>query len=195
MRTTCLTAALLIAISVLAQNGTPPILQSHNRVDGPVGGQSRAEDLQVFSNGRVLYVEETTTSLGQQPTHASHEALMAADEMQRLVGLLNSPGVRALSKKIPSKTRPIDFFWQASFEINRPGGEQRIHVENFYPFLNLAGHTYPQALIDLECTVQGIQVKAARRQQSGDEDSWCKDLATRSSRITDVRGTNIHNRT
>lgn len=179
MRTICLTGALLIAISVLAQDGKPPILQSHNRVDGPLGGQSRVEDLQVFSNGRVLYVEEGTTSLGQQPTHASHEAQMEADEMQQLVGLLNSPGVRALSKKIPSKTRPIDFFWQASFEINRPGDEQRIRVENFYPFLNLRGHVYPQALIDLECAVQGIQVKAAKRQQSGDEDNWCKALATK----------------
>ena len=179
MRSICLTGALLIAISVLAQQGESPILQSHNRVTGPLGGQSRVEDLQVFSNGQVLFVEEATTTLGQQPTHVSHEAHMDADELQRLVGLLNSPGVRALSKKIPSKMTPIDFFWQASFEISRPGGEQRIRVENFYPFLNRRGHTYPQALIDLECAVQGIQVKAAKRQQPGDEDNWCKDLATK----------------
>jgi hypothetical protein len=179
MRTICLAGTLLIAMSVLAQDGNPPILQSHNRVDGPLGGQSRVEDLQVFSNGRVVYVEEGTTTLGQQPTHASHEAQMEADEMQRLVGLLNSRWVRSLSKKIPSKMTPIDFFWQASFEINHPDGAQRIRVENFYPFLNLRGHTYPQALIDLECAVQGIQVKAAKRQQPGDEDNWCKDLATK----------------
>lgn len=179
MRTIALTGALLIAISVLAQDDKPFILQSHNRVDGPLGGQSRVEDLLVFSNGQVQYVEEGTTTLGQQPTRASYEAKMEADEMQRLLSLLNSPGVRALSKKIPSKTRPIDFFWQASFEINRAGGEQGIRVENFYPFLNLRGHAYPQALIDLECAVQGIQQKAAKRLQSGDEDNWCKDLATK----------------
>jgi hypothetical protein len=154
-------------------------LQSHNQIHGPIGGQSRVEHLQVFSDGRVMYVEEGTTTLGQQPTHANHEAQMEADGMQRLVSLLNSPGVRSLSKKISSKTRPIDFFWQASFEINHPDGAQRIRVENFYPFLNRRGHAYPQALIDLACEVQGIQSKAARQQPPGDEDNWCRDLASK----------------
>jgi hypothetical protein len=178
MRTVCFAGMLLIALSVLAQDSKPAIFVSHNRIDGPFGGQYRVEDLEVFSSGRVLYVEEGTTTLGQQPSHASHEAQIEANEMQQLVKFLNGPAVRSLPKKIPSKTKPIDFFWQASFEINRPDGAQRVRVENFYPFLNLRGHAYPQALIDLECASQDIQAKAAKRQQPADEDNWCKNLAT-----------------
>jgi hypothetical protein len=92
MRTVCLAGALLIAVSVLAQDGKPTIFVSHNRIDGPFGGQYRVEDLQVFSSGKVLYVEEGTTTLGEQPSHASYETQIEATEMQELVRLLNGPG-------------------------------------------------------------------------------------------------------
>jgi hypothetical protein len=177
MRTLCFAGALLIAVSVLAQDGKPAIFVSPNRIDGPFGGQYRVEDLQVFSSGKVLYVEEGTSTLGQQPRHVSYETQIEATEMQELVSLLNGPGVRSLPNKITSKTKPIDFFRQASLAINQTDRAQRIRVENFYPFLNLHGHAYPQALIDLECAVQNIQAKAAKRPQPADEDNWCKKLA------------------
>jgi len=178
MRTICLAGALFVAISVLAQGGQPAMLVSHNRIDGPFGGQYRVADLQVFSSGKVLYVEEATTTLGQKPTHSIYEAQIGTNEIQQLVGLLSAPAVRSLPKKIPSKTKPIDFFWQASLEINRADKAQTIRIDNFYPFLNLHGHAYPQALIDLECAVQDIQVRAAKRPQPADEDNWCKKLAS-----------------
>lgn len=48
-------------------------------------------------------------------------------------------------------------------------GSQRIRAQNFYPFLNLHGHTCPPPFIDVECTVQNIQVKAAKHPQPGDQ--------------------------
>lgn len=113
MRNTCLPAVLFSTLLVVAQNSEAPILMSHNKVDGPLGGQHRTEDLQVFPNGRVLFTEEGTTALGM-PFHASYTEQMDAVEVTHLAALLGSRAARSLPRKIPSKTRPIDFFWQVS---------------------------------------------------------------------------------
>ena len=84
--------------------------------------------------------------------------------------------VRSLPTKISSKTRPIDFFWKKSVEINRLDKTQKVQIENFYPFLNLNGLVYLKALIKLECRLQDIKTEVTKRSQPNDEGNWCKEL-------------------
>jgi hypothetical protein len=176
MRPTYLTAFLLVAVVVLAQDVKRPILSSHDAVDGPFAGQRTVSDLQVFGDGKVVYVEENTKTMGGKPEHSSYETTLGSEEMRRLKEILESREVRSLPKKVPSKTRPIDFFWQKSIVINRPDKTQNIQIENFYPFLNLNGRVYPTALIELECRLQDIETATAKRPHPKDEDDWCKGL-------------------
>jgi hypothetical protein len=173
MRSICLAATLLVPLVLVAQDVKRPILSSHDRVDGPLGGEYHVEDLQVFADGKVQYVEEGTKTMGDKPERSVFEATIGSDEMGRLAELLDSREIRSLPKKVSSKTRPIDFFWQKSLEINRPDKTQKIQIENFYPFLNVHQPVYPTALIKLECSLQNIESEAAKRPRPKDEDDWC----------------------
>jgi hypothetical protein len=103
--------------------------------------------------------------------------------MRRLEKLLDSSEVRSLPKKVSAKSRPIDFFWQKSLEINRPDKAQRIQVENFYPFLNVYKPVYPSALIELECTLQDLRSEAAKRPRAKAEDDWCGAIRAKVSPV------------
>ena len=78
--------------------------------------------------------------------------------MRRLTELLDNREIRSLPKKVSPKIRPIDFFWQKTLEINRHDKTQTVYVENF-----------PQALIELECSLQDIKTTAAKRARPSDE--------------------------
>jgi hypothetical protein len=176
MRFIYLTVTLFIALAY-PQDAKRQILSSHDRIDGPLGGEYHILDLQVFEDGRVVYSEEGTTSMGGKPEHSTYQAALPSDEMQRLAQLLESHDIVSLPKKISSKTRPIDFFWQKSVEINRLDKTQKIQIENFYPFLNSNGLVYPKALIELVCRLQDIETEVTKRSPTKDEGNWCKELA------------------
>jgi hypothetical protein len=180
MRSICLAATLLVPLVLIAQDVKRPILSSHDRVDGPLGGEYHVADLQVFADGKVQYVEEGTKTMGDKPERSVFEATIGSDELGRLAELLDSREIRSLPKKVSSKTRPIDFFWQKSLEINRPDKTQEIQIENFYPFLNVHQPVYPTALIKLECSLQNIESEAANRPRPKDEDDWCKAIRDQS---------------
>ena len=189
MRSIYLAATLLVPLVLAAQDVKRPILSSHDRVDGPLGGEYHVEDLQVFADGKVEYVEERTKTMGDKPERSVFEATIGSDEIGRLVELLDSREIRSLPKKVSSKTRPIDFFWQKSLEINRPDKTQKIQIENFYPFLNVHQPIYPTALIKLECSLQNIESEAAKRPRPKDEDDWCRPIRDPSvSSKTECRG-------
>jgi hypothetical protein len=174
MRPSYLSAILLIVVVVMAQDVKRPILSSHDAIDGPFAGQRTVSDLQVFGDGKVVYIEENTKTMGAKPERSSYEATLGSEEMRSLDELLESRELRSLPKKIPSKTHPIDFFWQKSILINRSDKTQNIQIENFYPFLN--GRAYPKKLIELECRLQDIETETAKRSHPKDEDDWCKEL-------------------
>jgi hypothetical protein len=175
MRLLCLSAALSIALAVQAQDLKRPVLSSHDIVDGPFAGAHHVEDIHVFEDGTVVYVIEGAEATGAaKPQRLSYEITIGPDEMRQLVELLDSPEIRALPSEISPKTQPIDFFWQKSLEIDRPDKTQKTKIENFYPFLNLERPAYPQALIELECSLQDIKSAAAKRPK--DEDDWCRSL-------------------
>jgi hypothetical protein len=172
MRCTRLSALLLIPLVILAQDVRHVVLSSHDKTDGPRGGEKHVSDLEIFEDGNVVYTEEGTNMMGDKVERMSYETKLSADEMRHLEELLESREIRTLSKKVSSKTSPIDFFWQKSLEINRADKTQKVQVENFYPFLNLRHPVYPNALIELECNLQDIEAKAAKRPP----ESWCKAL-------------------
>jgi hypothetical protein len=185
MRPLYVTAAFLIAWTALAQEVKRPVLSSHDRINGPFAGEYHLEDLQVFQDGKVVYVEDGTKSMGVgQPERSVYEATIGSDDMRRLTQLLDSREIRSLPKNISAKIRPIDFFWQKSLEINRPDKTQKIQIENFYPFLNMHGPVYPQVLIELECTLQDIKATAAKRANPKGEDDWCKALVNQGKELT-----------
>jgi hypothetical protein len=173
MRTIHLAATLLVPLVLIAQDVKHPLLSSHDRIDGPLGGEYTVEDMQVFADGKVVYVEEGTKALGVKAERSTFEATINSDGIQHLACLLDSAEIRSLPKKVSSKTRPIDFFWQKSLQINRPDKTQEIQIENFYPFLNEHDPVYPTALIELECSLQDIKSEAAKRPRPNAEEDWC----------------------
>ncbi len=169
-------ATLLVPLALIAQDVKHPLLSSHDRVEGPLGGEYRIEDVRVFADGRVICLEERTKTLGEKPERLTFETRIGLNEVQGFADLLNSPEVRSLPKKIPSKTRPIDFFWQKSLQINRGDRTQEIQIDNFYPFVNQRHPVYPKELIELECRLQDIKLEAANRPRPPDEDDWCSSI-------------------
>jgi hypothetical protein len=155
---------MLVGLLAHAQDGQRPIITSG-------GGEHRVEDLRISKDRSIFYTVQTgSTKSGRR----SYRATISADEMRTLVQVLNSRDIRVLPKNLPAQTRPTDFFWDKSIQIDRPEGIQSVHIDNFYPFLNLDGLAYPQALIELECTLQDIKSLAAKRPKA--ENAWCEDL-------------------
>ena len=128
MRPIYLLAALCVLLA-FPQDAKPPILSAHDRIDGPSSGESHVSDLQVFGDGEVIYVKEENKSLGAKPEQSIDKATLPPKEVQLLQTLLATGDIRTLPTKIPSKTRPIDFSWQKSIEINRGGKSQKIEIE------------------------------------------------------------------
>ena len=175
MRCIRLSAMFLIPLVVLAQDVRHVVLSSHDKIDGPRGGENHISNLEIFEDGRVVYTEEGTNAMGDKVERTSYETTLTADEMRHLEQLLETREIRTLHKNVSSKTRPIDFFWQKSLEINRSDKTQKVQVENFYPFLNRRHPVYPDALIELECDLQDVEAKAAKRPP----ENWCKAVLNR----------------
>ena len=163
----CVVAITSLAHRSGAQNAEQPILVSHDVINGPSGNARSVEDLKVFLNGKVIYTVQSKTT-------RSFAMTMSSDDVSELIQLLDIQEVRELPKELPAKTQPIDFFWDQTLRIARSGVSQDVHIENFYPFLNLNAPAYPQTLIEVECKLQGIKSTAAK-QPKGDE-NWCEDL-------------------
>ncbi len=149
------------------QEAEQPILVSHDVIDGPIGAAHTVEDLKVFANGTVTYTVRAKT------IKAFTSTIKSAD-ISRLVELINSPEIRELPNEIAAKTRPADFFWDQNFQIVRSQVPQDVHIEQFYPFLNLNGPAYPQELIAFECKLQDIKASAPKPPQS--RGNWCEEL-------------------
>lgn len=163
----CTIAIALLVQRSKSQQAEQPILVSHDVIDGPTGDAHTVEDLKVFASGSVTY---TVRSKGSK----SYAFMMKADDVSALVQLLDRPEIRELPKEVPAKTAPLDFFWDQKLQIDRSGATQDVHIEHFYPFLNLNGPAYPQKLIAFECKLQDIKAAATKQLQS--RGNWCEDL-------------------
>ena len=160
-------AIALLARRCQAQTAEQPIFISHDVIEGPTGDAHTVEDLKVFANGSVTYTVRAKAA-------KSFTFTMKATDFNGLVELLNRPEIRELPKEVAAKTRPVDFFWDQKFEIVRSEAVQDVHIEQFYPFLNMNGPAYPQELIAFECKLQDIKASATKKPES--DGNWCEEL-------------------
>jgi hypothetical protein len=49
------TATLTLCLTLTGQDTKRPFLSSHDKIDGPLAGVHRVEELQVFADGRVVF--------------------------------------------------------------------------------------------------------------------------------------------
>jgi hypothetical protein len=153
-----------------AKDSRAPMLRSHNDVKLLDQTQSHTEDLQIFPDGLVKYEEA-----GNYRKKQTFETRLTPQKLQRLSLLLNGKAMRAIPGKIGSQIKVIDGQIDKKLEIHHPEHEQIIEIENFYPQLNSHRPAYPKVLVELECMLQDIQRKAARRPAPSEEEDWCPD--------------------
>ena len=153
-----------------AKDSRKPMLRSHNDVKLLDQTQSHTEDLQIFPDGLVKYVEA-----GNYTKKQVFETRLAPQKLERLSTLLNGKAMRAVPGKIGSQIKVIDGQIDKKLEIHHPGSEQIIEIENFYPQLNSHRPAYPKVLVELECMLQEIQRKAAKRPAPSEEEDWCPE--------------------
>jgi hypothetical protein len=171
MRCKILSAFLLFGLIAFAESGPAPILKSHNDVKLLDQSESRTEDLQIFADGRVKYKEA-----GNYTKRVAFEMRLAPQRLQRLTLLLNGKEMRAVPEKIESQIKVLDGRVDKRLEIHRAGKQQIVEIENFYPQLNGHRPAYPRVLVELECMLQDIQRKAAKRPPPNEIDNWCPEV-------------------
>ena len=161
-----------ITVPLHAQGTKLPVLSSRDKIDGPFAGASRIEELHVFADGRVEYVEQTVRSAGSEAMKSVYKDRIVSNDLQQLLKLLDSSEIRSLAQNVPPSINPVDLFWQKSLSIDRKGRVQQINIANFYPFVNMHRRVYASALIELECTLQQIKSTVTKRPK----EDWCEAL-------------------
>ncbi|MGC2695467.1 MAG: hypothetical protein WA738_06720 [Candidatus Angelobacter sp.] len=170
MRFQFLVLICLFALSAHGKDSQRPILVTHSDFKGLDQSDSRTEELQIFANGTLHYKE--TSNYGKPGTF---DTKLTPEKLQQLTLLLNGKAMLAVPAKIGSQIRVLDGRTDKTFEINHPASQQRIVIENFYPQLNGHRPAYPKVLVELECMLQDLQRKAAKRPQPSPEEDWCPD--------------------
>lgn len=170
MRLQYLVLIFLSALLSFAKEGPKPILVTHSDFTGLDQSDARKEDLQIFADGRVHYVE--TPAYGNK---ATFDLKLTPQKLQRVTTLLNGKAMLAVPAKINSQIRVIDGRTDKTFQINHGASQQSIAIDNFYPQLNAHRPAYPRVLVELECTLQEIERTAAKRPPLPPEQEWCPD--------------------
>ncbi|HXA83824.1 MAG TPA: hypothetical protein VNZ47_02035 [Candidatus Dormibacteraeota bacterium] len=155
-----------MSLFAFAKDAPRPILVSHNDIKGPRLDQVHTEELKIFPDGRVSYKEQ-----GNDRKIGSFSIRLTPQKLGQLTKLIDSQEIRSLPAEIPSQIRTIDYNWDKKVDLYRKGSQQTVAIRNFYPLLNSHRPAYPKALIELECMLQDIQRRAAKRPApTGDED-------------------------
>jgi hypothetical protein len=170
MRFQYLVLICLFTLLAFAKDKPRPILVTHSAFTGLDQSDARTEDLQIFADGQVHYQE--AANYGKK---TSFDMNLTPQKLERLTQLLNGKAMRAVPAKIGSQIRVIDGRTDKTFQISHGASQQTIAIENFYPQLNGHRPAYPRVLVELECMLQDIQRKAAKRPQPSPEEDWCPD--------------------
>jgi hypothetical protein len=170
MRFQFLTAVFLLSLFASAKNAPAPILVSHNEIKGPRVDEAHTEDLKIFPDGRVSYKEQ-----GNDRKTGSFIIRLTPQKLHELSKLVDSHEIRSIPAEIPSQIRTIDFNWEKKMDLYRKGSQQTVAIRNFYPLLNSQRPAYPKALIELECMLQDIQRRAAKRSAPTGDENWCPE--------------------
>jgi hypothetical protein len=165
-----LAVIIFFSLSLGAKESPGRILLAHNDIKGPIIGNAHTEDIEIFSDGRVTYREA-----GDDRKKGVFALKLTPGQLQQLNLLLNSKEIRAVPPEIPSQIRVVDFDWEAQLNIQHGSARQTIAIKNFYPLLNSQRPAYPKALIELECMLQDIQRRAAKRPAPTGDENWCPE--------------------
>jgi hypothetical protein len=163
----------LICFSALLASGKPnprPILITHSDFTGLDQSDARKEDLQIFADGSVRYEEVA------QGKKSIFTIKLSPQKLERVTQLLNGKAMQAVPTKIGSQIKVLNGRTDKTFQINHGAAQQTIVIENFYPQLNGHRPAYPKALVELECLLQDLERKAAKRPQPSPEEDWCPDV-------------------
>ena len=169
MRSYYLALICLFALLAFGKPNPRPILVTHSDFTGLDPSDARKEDLRVFADGRVQYEE---TADGKKSTF---DLKLTPAKLQRLAQLLNEKAMQAVPAQIGSQIRVVNGRTDKTFEINRGTTQQKIAIENFYPQLNAHRPAYPKVLVELECTLQDVERKAAKLPAPDPLLDWCPD--------------------
>jgi len=168
MRFQFLAVIFFLSLFAIAKDAPGPILVSHNDIKGPLLDEAHTEDLKIFPDGRVSYKEE-----GNDRKTGSFIIRLTPQKLHRLTMLIDSQEIRSLAAEIPSQIRTIDYNWEKKMDLYRKGSQQTVAIRNFYPLLNTQRPAYPKALLELECMLQDIQRRAAKRPVPTGDENWC----------------------
>lgn len=160
----------LFALLALGKSAPKPILITHSDFTGLDQSEARKEDLQVFADGSVHYVEKPAYG-----NKAAFETKLTPQKLQKLTALLNGKAMLSVPAKIGSQIKVLDGRTDKTFQIDHGAAQQTIVIDNFYPQLNGHRPAYPRVLVELECTLQDIERKAAKRPPPAPEENWCPD--------------------
>jgi hypothetical protein len=175
MRFQFLAIIFFLSLFAVAKDAPAPVLVSHNDIKGPLQDEAHTEDLKIFPDGRVIYKEQ-----GNDRKTGNFILQLTPQKLHQLKALIESQEIRSLPAEIPSQIRTIDYNWEKKMDLYRNGSQQTVAIRNFYPLLNTQRPAYPKALIQLECMLQKIQRRAAKRPApTGDED-FCPETLDKS---------------
>jgi len=170
MRFQFLAVILLVSLFASAKDTPGPLLVSHNDIKGPRLDQDHTEELKIFPDGRVIYKEQ-----GNDRKTGSFTIRLTPQKLHQLTALIDNQEIRSIPAEIPSQIRTIDYTWEKKMDLYRKGSQQTVVIRNFYPLLNSHRPAYPKALIELECMLQDIQRRAAKRPAPTGDENWCPE--------------------
>ena len=170
MRFQFLATIFFLSLFAFAKDAPRPILVSHNDIKGPRLDQVHTEELKIFPDGRISYKEQ-----GNDRKTGSFSIRLTPQKLGQLTKLIDSQEIRSLPAEIPSQIRTIDYNWDKKVDLYRKGSQQTVAIRNFYPLLNSHRPAYPKALIELECMLQDIQRRAAKRSAPTGDENWCPE--------------------
>jgi hypothetical protein len=143
-----------------AQAVAHPIFVSHD-IFSDFTGSVTVADLRVVADGTVVFRVGT---INPQRTVLDCAVQIESDEMQRLLTLLDTQGVRSLPKKVfLYQARLQDSSWERMLEINRSDRTQEIRValspSTKWPPV---AKPDPEAITQLDCKVRQIRAKVIK---------------------------------
>lgn len=174
MRSRFLAVILLLPLFAAARNAPRPILVSHSDIKGPAQDAAHTEDLKIFPDGSVTYQEQ-----GNDRKAGKFILRLTPQKLHQLTSLVDSQEIRSLPAEIPSQIRTIDYNWDNKMDLYRKDSRQTVSIKNFYPLLNSRRPAYSKALIELECMIQDIQRRAAKRPKPSGPEDWCSEAGNR----------------
>lgn len=162
-------SAELSPISAVSETHAPPVLEVINR-HFTVGEKIPSIYLRVSSDGTA---EGHTLAYSGRERDVVKKKTLAPDEFERLTAVLDAPELLNVKSRYESTRLIIDSWMEWDISIQRPGHAQKIEVVNFSPSWFGLAQPYPDALLQLGCSVWKIRDQVCGT-EPGHNDPKCK---------------------